>query len=322
MIFKEKLLELRKQKGWSQEELGNNLDVSRQTISKWESGQSAPEMEKLVKISEIFEISLDELIVGIKNEVNNKVEENKTVDESKKSKKRIKIVFIVLLILAVLSFLGVITFRVGCFKKIFDVAGVLTNFYSEDNYRITESLMITKNGVQNAEEGYEKEYYSLNSQKMMQDARIFPNKKVYLSEDGGILEFNLETNEYKMFNLDEYDKDEYDKLIRRNYHIYKLIVDNVNMYTFEDRLKLALDFSYKINTRAFNKTIILETPLINNVRYSLSLNKETNEFTLYEYRFDENNKSNYNLYVYEIHYGIVSKENMERPDINEYTKVE
>ena len=320
MIFKEKLLELRKQKGWSQEELGNNLDVSRQTISKWESGQSTPEMEKLVKISEIFEISLDELIIGIKNEVKDSVEDNKRADKPKKSK--IKLVFMILLILVLLSFFGVITYRVGCFKKILDVAGVLTNFYSEDNYRITESLMITKNGVQNAEEGYEKEYYSLNSQKMMQDARIFPNKKVYLSEDGGILEFNLETNEYKMFNLDEYDKDEYDKLIRRNYHIYKLIVDNVNMYTFKDRLKLALDFSYKINTRAFNKTIILETPLINNVRYSLSLNKETNEFTLYEYRFDENNKSNYNLYVYEIHYGIVSEEIIEKPDISKYTVVE
>ena len=322
MEFHEKLQELRKDRGLTQEELAEALYVSRTAISKWESGQSTPEMEKLVKISEIFEISLDELIVGIKNEVNNKVEENKTVDESKKSKKRIKIVFIVLLILAVLSFLGVITFRVGCFKKIFDVAGVLTNFYSEDNYRITESLMITKNGVQNAEEGYEKEYYSLNSQKMMQDARIFPNKKVYLSEDGGVLEFNLETNEYKKFNIDEYDKEEYDRLIRRNYHIYKLIADNIKMDTFEDRLKLALDFSYKINTSPDSNVIILDTPLINNVRYYLTLDKRTNEFTLYEYRFDEKNKSNYNLYLYEIHYGIVSKEIMQKPNISEYTVVE
>ena len=320
MIFKEKLLELRKQKGWSQEELGNNLDVSRQTISKWESGQSTPEMEKLVKISEIFEISLDELIIGIKNEVKDLVEENKRSDKPKKSK--IKIVFMILLILVLLLFFGVITYRVSYFKKIIDIVEELTHFHSEDNYRITETLIITKNGVQNAEEGYEKEYYSLNSQKMMQDARIFPTKKVYLSDDGGILEFNLKTNEYKKFNIDEYNNEEYDRLIRRNYHIYKLIVDNINMYTFKDRLKLALDFSYKLNTRASSNVIILDTPLINNVRYSLNLNKETNEFTLYEYRFDENNKSNYNLYVYEIHYGIVSKENMERPDISEYTVVE
>lgn len=319
MIFKEKLLELRKQKGWSQEELGNNLDVSRQTISKWESGQSTPEMEKLVKISEIFEISLDELIIGIKNEVKDSVEENKD-DKPKKSK--IKIVFMVLLILLLLLFFGVITYRVSYFKKIIDIVEELTHFHSEDNYRITESLTITKNGVQNAEEGYEKEYYSLNSQKMMQDARIFPTKKVYLSDDGGILEFNLKTNEYKKFNIDEYDKEEYDRLIRRNYHIYKLIADNIKMDTFEDRLKLALDFSYKINTSPDSNVIILDTPLINNVRYYLTLDKRTNEFTVYEYRFDEKNKSNYNLYLYEIHYGIVSKENMERPDISECTVVE
>ena len=156
----------------------------------------------------------------------------------------------------------------------------------------------------------------------MQDARIFPTKKVYLSDDGGILEFNLKTNEYKKFNIDEYNNEEYDRLIRRNYHINKLIVENINMYTFKDRLKLALDFSYKLNTRASSNVIILDTPLINYVRYSLNLNKETNEFTLYEYRFDEKNKSNYNLYVYEILYGIVSKENMERPDISVYTVVE
>ena len=320
MIFKEKLLELRKQKGWSQEELGNNLDVSRQTISKWESGQSTPEMEKLVKISEIFEISLDELIIGIKNEVKESVEENKNSDKPKKSK--IKIVFMILLILVLLSFFGVITYRVSYFKKIIDIVGELTHFHSEDNYRITETLMITKNGVQNAEEGYEKEYYSLNSQKMMQDARIFPTKKVYLSDDGGILEFNLKTNEYKKFNIDEYDKEEYDRLIRRNYHIYKLIADNIKMDTFEDRLKLALDFSYKINTSPDSNVIILDTPLINNVRYYLTLDKRTNEFTVYEYRFDEKNKSNYNLYLYEINYGIVSKEIIEKPDISKYTVVE
>lgn len=320
MIFKEKLLELRKQKGWSQEELGNNLDVSRQTISKWESGQSTPEMEKLVKISEIFEISLDELIIGIKNEVKESVEENKNSDKPKKSK--IKIVFMILLILVLLLFFGVITYRVSYFKKIIDIVEELTHFHSEDNYRITETLIITKNGVQNAEEGYAKEYYSFKSDKMMQDAIIFPNKKVYLSEDGGVLEFNLESNEYKKFNIDEYDKEEYDRLIRRNYHIYKLIADNIKMDTFEDRLKLALDFSYKINTSPDSNVIILDTPLINNVRYYLTLDKRTNEFTVYEYRFDEKNKSNYNLYLYEIHYGIVSEEIIEKPDISKYTVVE
>ena len=62
MNFSEKLYELRKKEGLSQEELAEKVNVSRQTISKWEMGQSSPEMEKLVNLSKIFDISLDELV--------------------------------------------------------------------------------------------------------------------------------------------------------------------------------------------------------------------------------------------------------------------
>ncbi|MBQ1848929.1 MAG: helix-turn-helix transcriptional regulator [Lachnospiraceae bacterium] len=62
MEFNNKLYELRKKRGYSQEELANRLNVSRQTVSKWEVGESAPDMEKLVAISDLFEVSLDELV--------------------------------------------------------------------------------------------------------------------------------------------------------------------------------------------------------------------------------------------------------------------
>lgn len=65
MKFNEKLLDLRKKKGLSQDEMGYELGVSRQTISKWESGQSYPDFQKLVLISDYFELSLDELIKGV-----------------------------------------------------------------------------------------------------------------------------------------------------------------------------------------------------------------------------------------------------------------
>ena len=64
MEFSSKLYELRKTKGLSQEELANKLNVSRQTVSKWELGDSTPDMEKLTAISDLFEISLDELVLG------------------------------------------------------------------------------------------------------------------------------------------------------------------------------------------------------------------------------------------------------------------
>ena len=62
MKFHEKLQKLRKEKGLSQEGLAEVLAVSRQAISKWESGQSYPETEKLIALSEIFGVTLDSLI--------------------------------------------------------------------------------------------------------------------------------------------------------------------------------------------------------------------------------------------------------------------
>lgn len=67
MQFHENLMQLRKQKGLSQEALGNQLNVSRQTVSKWELGQTTPEMDKLMALSKLFGVSIDDL-VG--NEIN------------------------------------------------------------------------------------------------------------------------------------------------------------------------------------------------------------------------------------------------------------
>ncbi|MDR1735463.1 MAG: helix-turn-helix domain-containing protein [Oscillospiraceae bacterium] len=62
MKFGEKLQRLRKEKGMSQEMLAEALGVSRQAISKWESGQSWPETDKLIALSELFGVSLDSLM--------------------------------------------------------------------------------------------------------------------------------------------------------------------------------------------------------------------------------------------------------------------
>ena len=101
MEFNNKLYELRKQKGFSQEELANRLNVSRQTISKWEVGDSTPDMEKLVAISDLFGISLDELVMDktpepadqpAKSEFYTDIKEKVLTDQNKKrAKKGLKI---------------------------------------------------------------------------------------------------------------------------------------------------------------------------------------------------------------------------------------
>lgn len=64
MGFSENLQVLRKMKKMSQEQLAERLDVSRQAVSKWESGSGYPETEKLISICEIFNCSMDEIIKG------------------------------------------------------------------------------------------------------------------------------------------------------------------------------------------------------------------------------------------------------------------
>lgn len=125
MEFNNKLYELRKQKGLSQEELANRLNVSRQTISKWEVGESTPDMEKLAAISELFDISLDELVLDkatkkeasteqtTKPELYSDIKEHVlTEDNKKKARKGLKIAGIVLAVFFLIDLISMIIYFV------------------------------------------------------------------------------------------------------------------------------------------------------------------------------------------------------------------
>lgn len=62
MILSEKIFELRKANKLSQEKLAEKIGVSRQSISKWESGESIPEIERLIELSKIFDVTVDYLV--------------------------------------------------------------------------------------------------------------------------------------------------------------------------------------------------------------------------------------------------------------------
>jgi len=85
MKFSEKLQRLRKENKMSQEQLADQLEVSRQAVSKWESGQTYPEMDKLLSICKLFKCSLDDLtndeVKEIKGNEKEKVTMSKFLDE-------------------------------------------------------------------------------------------------------------------------------------------------------------------------------------------------------------------------------------------------
>ena len=99
MKFEEKLIKLRKQKILSQEELAEKLNVTRQTISKWELGQTKPDIDKIKEISELFEVSVEELI----SETTDIQVENAQQVKAKKERKYLIYILVLVLIAAIIT---------------------------------------------------------------------------------------------------------------------------------------------------------------------------------------------------------------------------
>ena len=110
MKFYEKLIILRKKALLSQEELAEKLDVTRQTISKWELGQSKPDIDKLQMMSKLFEVDINTLtdeevsLEEVKEEKDNKNDNNDNKDR--------KFILYILIIIFITS-LAFLTYRVG-----------------------------------------------------------------------------------------------------------------------------------------------------------------------------------------------------------------
>lgn len=85
MTIGEKLLELRKEKRLSQEEVAEKLGVTRQTVSKWETDQSTPDFDKIAPLCTLYGITSDELLMGKKVAIKDHGEEEQTPDQAKKN---------------------------------------------------------------------------------------------------------------------------------------------------------------------------------------------------------------------------------------------
>ena len=85
MSLGERLTKLRKERGLSQEEVAEKLDVTRQTVSKWETDASTPDFDKIIPLCNLYNITTDELISGNKK----KEEVSSSLSEEEKKKKRI-----------------------------------------------------------------------------------------------------------------------------------------------------------------------------------------------------------------------------------------
>ena len=123
MEFNNRLYQLRKQRGFSQEELASRLNVSRQTVSKWEVGDSTPDMEKLMAMSELFDVSLDQLVLvkeapktdaPAKSELVTAISEKVlTPDNKKKAKSALKIAGIIAAAILLIDVVSMVIFLIA-----------------------------------------------------------------------------------------------------------------------------------------------------------------------------------------------------------------
>lgn len=136
MNIGEQINNLRKQHGLSQDDFVNLFNVSRQTISNWENGKSYPDLEMIIKVSDYFKISIDELL-------KNDVQTVKKIDNEKKTKKKY------LILLLVLCFLGTVTIW-GLYSKYQDSVAVNFTVEKHETYKSNE----TKEPSMNVANGY------------------------------------------------------------------------------------------------------------------------------------------------------------------------
>ena len=116
-MFQDNLKMLRKNKGYTQEELASRLKVVRQTVSKWEKGLSVPDAEMLLKIAEEFEVSVSELLgAKIEDEQSKSdvAEQLARINEqlamkNRRAKRIWKVVGVIVVVYILLNILGIVS---------------------------------------------------------------------------------------------------------------------------------------------------------------------------------------------------------------------
>lgn len=222
MKFSEKLIELRKKNGLSQEELGNKINVSRQAVSKWESEQAKPEIDKVKEISKLFDVSIDYL-------VNDEIDNSQKSTEKKIRKKAKKVIIkVILIILAI--YLVIVAYK---FTVLLVYSIKANNIADYDNYNIWISSMYSDKIKNEYWEDIEDIIYSNNIEirtvyddKLKDDSYIeYKNSK---EKTAYCLSYDYELEKYVYEDLKKSNEDNLEELYEHTTikNITKTIIPN------------------------------------------------------------------------------------------------
>lgn len=250
MNFGEKLTSLRKQKGLSQEELGYQLNVTRQTVSKWELGQTTPEMDKLVEMSKIFGVTVDELTN--ESELNsNEVEkiEDKPINDKPQNNATLKVI---LIIIAVFIIGGIIVYSIvfskffsfgkGLFNKVdegFDEAKSIIDMVKDEANKEFNKSDEAKEEVDKSNELF-KEKYDEAKNMFNEKEEEFEEEQEKRENEFELEQFNSQFEHYSTFSQGFHLKNLLDEIVASNQKnkdkIVTVVYKNQN-YTEAEEIK-------------------------------------------------------------------------------------
>ena len=243
MSFGENLINLRKQKGWSQDDLANNLNLSRQAISKWENDTSKPDVDNIEKISKIFSVTIDDLL-------NNDVVKDKAVTLNvKKEEKKAKAINIIkcMIIAVIILYIINVIFK---FASLLIIVNGIQKYANLSNYHYVITTY-DENGLAEKEECWFKDGVSktVNSSQGIDKITYidYKNNNGYIWASDLKVKIDINVQQYIMaHNNYDYGRQLVDRLpeILKTYSQISLFLNSLN-----------IDFNLNINSQ----NIIIDT---------------------------------------------------------------
>lgn len=309
--FGNNLMELRKKNGYSQEDLANKLNVTRQTISKWELEQTSPNLKDLKNIADIFNISLDELTSNIKDNSNLNI-------KNKKGKNKYLLIILFLLLIFILLFFVCRVYKILYIKNYIDLASSSKNYYIEKTLYSEENFDPIIMGK------YEL-YYIDGKIKLltMDNENLSKVNKIELLDDKSYYCIDETNKTYSVLPIEKY----YELNLDTDFPILKDVVLNEIYYKFfmsdnKELLKLIFNFDFKVENE-FNDYFTI-TNRKNKIDSYILLQASTNsnkfEFINKIKKDEDKNLAIQNYYFIEL--DSIENKDMELPNLLEYQKID
>ena len=300
MSFGKNINKLRKKAGYSQEELGDKIGVTRQTISKWELEQTSPSLSDINKIAQVFSVKIDDLI---KDEKDNNSNTEETV--LKKNNKYSKVIFILLLI----TFLFLILICIYRFYVIFNVKLWLDKAasFDNDNYFIEEIISQDGKIVENDKMYFYKEKIKYVKGNLLNNFEIdsyeIIDDEFYYFVDNKDKKYSIiESEEYYQKQMD------YDTILVKD-----MVINNIykDIFSLKNNYYLKLICMFNVNVKIGNG----EEFIIEYKDRMISVNKNDKKIQFNKFDFDS-------IRSYTVELDCVEESNFEFNVEENYTKVD